>query len=94
MGSKFVALFLGTTGIGIVGLLQNTLAIISSVTGFGINISGVRMVALAHAENNNEEFSKTILVLKRWSIATGLLGVVLTFLLAEPLSIWTFGSTQ
>lgn len=94
MGSKFVALFLGTTGIGIVGLLQNTLAIISSVTGFGINISGVRMVALAHAENNNIEFSKTILVLKRWSIVTGLLGVVLTFLLAKPLSIWTFGSIE
>lgn len=94
VGSKFVALFLGTTGIGIVGLLQNTLAIITSLTGFGINISGVRMVALAHAENNQEEFSKTILVLKRWSVATGTLGVLLTVLLAKPLSIWTFGSDE
>lgn len=94
VGSKFVALFLGTTGIGIVGLLQNTLAIITSLTGFGINISGVRMVALAHAENNQDEFSKTILVLKRWSIATGTLGVLLTVLLAKPLSIWTFGSDE
>jgi O-antigen/teichoic acid export membrane protein len=94
VGSKFVALFLGTTGIGIVGLLQNTLAIISSITGFGINISGVRLVALAHAENNQEEFSKTIFVLKRWSIATGFLGVLLTLALAKPLSIWTFGSAE
>jgi len=94
VGSKFVALFLGTTGIGIVGLLQNTLAIISSITGFGINISGVRLVALAHAENNQEEFSKTITVLKRWSIATGFLGVLLTLALAKPLSIWTFGSAE
>ena len=94
IGSKFVALFLGTTGIGIAGLLQNTLAIITSLTGFGINISGVRMVALAHAEKNQEEFSKTILVLKRASIGSGILGVLLTFLLAKSLSIWTFGSTE
>ena len=94
IGSKFVALFLGTTGIGIVALLQNTIAIISSLTGFGINISGVRMVALANADTNREQFSKTITVLQRWSIATGILGVLLTLLLAKPLSIWTFGSTE
>jgi O-antigen/teichoic acid export membrane protein len=94
VGSKFVAIFLGTTGIGLVGLLQNTIAIISSITGFGINISGVRMVALANAENNKEEFAKTILVIKRWSIATGILGVLLTLILAKPLSIWTFASSE
>lgn len=94
VSSKFVALFLGTTGIGVVGLLQNTLTIITSLTGFGINISGVRMVALSYSENNQREFSKTILTLKRWSILTGLLGVLLTLILAKPLSIWTFGSSD
>ncbi len=94
MGSKFVALFLGTTGIGTVGLLQNTLAIISSITGFGINISGVRMVALAKAQKDDVLFSKTVLVLKRWSIATGVLGILITFILAKPLSLWTFNSTE
>ena len=94
VSSKFVALFLGTTGVGIVGLLQNTLSIITSITGFGINISGVRMVALAHSEKDQEQFSKSIVVLHRWSIATGILGVLLTFLLAKPLSIWTFGSVD
>lgn len=94
VSSKFVALFLGITGIGIVGLLQNTLAIITSITGFGINISGVRMVALAHSEKNQEQFSKSLVVLQRWSVLTGLFGVLVTFLLAKPLSIWTFGSTD
>lgn len=94
ISAKFVAVFLGPVGIGIVALLQNTLAIISSITGFGINISGVRMVALANAEQNEQEFSKTVLVLKRASIATGLLGVLLTLVLAKPLSIWTFGSYE
>ena len=94
VSSKFVALFLGTTGIGVVGLLQNTLSIITSLTGFGINISGVRMVALSYSENNQREFSKTILALKRWSILTGILGVLLTLILAKPLSIWTFGSSD
>lgn len=94
ISAKFVAIFLGTTGIGLVGLLQNTLAIISSITGFGINISGVRMVTLANAEENHHEFSKTVLVLKRASITTGILGVFLTLILAKPLSIWTFGSAE
>ena len=94
VSSKFVALFLGTTGIGVVGLLQNTLSIITSLTGFGINISGVRMVALSYSENNQREFSKTILALKRWSILTGILGVLLTLILAKSLSIWTFGSSD
>lgn len=94
ISAKFVAIFLGTTGIGLVGLLQNTLAIISSITGFGINISGVRMVTLANAEENHQEFSKTVLVLKRASITTGILGVFLTIILAKPLSIWTFGSAE
>lgn len=94
VSAKFVAIFLGTTGIGLVGLLQNTLAIISSITGFGINISGVRMVVLANAAQDQQEFSKTVLVLKRASIATGILGVFLTLVLAKPLSIWTFGSAE
>ncbi|SHG09620.1 Peptidoglycan biosynthesis protein MviN/MurJ, putative lipid II flippase [Flavobacterium micromati] len=94
VGSKFIAVFLGTTGIGIIGILQNTLAIISSITSFGINISGVRMVAIAHSNRNQEEFSKTIIVLRRWSIASGILGVLICFFLAKPLSIWTFGSTE
>jgi len=94
VSSKFVALFLGTTGVGIVGLLQNTLSIITSVTGFGINISGVRMVALAHSEKDQEQFSKSIVVLQRWSILTGILGILVTFVLAKPLSIWTFGSVS
>lgn len=81
-------------GIGWVGLLQNTLAIISSITGFGINISGVRMVALAQAAKDEEEFSKTVIVLKRASIVTGFLGVLITLVLAKPLSIWTFGTSD
>ena len=94
VSAKFVAIFLGTTGIGLVGLLQNTLAIISSVTGFGINISGVRMVALAQSAKDDVEFSKTVVVMKRASIVTGFLGVLVTLLLAKPLSIWTFGTSD
>jgi O-antigen/teichoic acid export membrane protein len=94
VSSKCIALFLGTTGVGIIGILQNTLAMISSISTFGINTSGVRMVAIAHSDTNQEEFSKTIIVLKRWSIASGILGVLICFLLAKPLSIWTFATTE
>jgi len=52
VGSKFMAIYLGPFGIGIVGLLNNTVSIISSLTNFGINITGVREVGLANAEKD------------------------------------------
>ena len=92
VGSKFVALFLGITGVGIIGLLQNMMSIITAITGFGISISGVRMVSLSHSKNDIEEFSRTVVVLKRAAIVTGFFGFLVTFVLANNLSIWTFGS--
>ena len=94
ISSKFVAIYIGPVGIGVINILQNTLSIIASITGLGINSSGVRMIALSNSQNDENEFSKTILTLKRWSIATGIFGVLLTLVLAEPLSLITFGSDQ
>lgn len=94
VGAKFIALFLGPVGIGIFGLLNNTLSIISSLTSFGINISSVREMSLAHADNNLEKFSKRFIVLQRWSIAIGVFGGLITLVLASFLSRITFGSDE
>jgi len=93
-GSKFVAVFLGPVGIGIAGLLNNTIGIITAVSGFGINISGVRQVSIAYSQQDEQKFAEGLLVLKRWSIAVGLLGVVLTIVFSKLLSQWTFGTSE
>lgn len=94
IGSKFVAVFLGPIGIGTVGLLNNTIAIIGSLTSFGINITGVREVSLAHAENDEIKFSERFNVLQRWSFLIGLFGAFVTIIFSKLLSKWTFGSSE
>ena len=94
VGSKFVALFLGPFGIGIVGLLNNTIAIISSITSFGITITGVREMSLANTERDQNKFSERFIVLQRWSIFTSVLGALVTIIFSKQLSILTFGNSD
>lgn len=94
IGSKFVAVFLGPIGIGIVGLLNNTISIISSMTSFGINITSVREITLANAENDQQNFSERFTVLQRWSFFIGLFGAIITIVFCQLLSKWTFGTAK
>ncbi len=94
IGSKCVAVFLGPIGIGTVGLLNNTIAIIGSLTSFGINITSVREVSLAHAENDELKFSKQFIVLQRWSFLIGLFGALVAIVFSKLFSKWTFGTTE
>ena len=91
---KFVAVLLGTQGVGIIGLLNSPLQLIASVTGLGISFSAVRDVSDANASNDKFRILKTIISLRRWSWFTGLLGVVVTMVFAPLLSQWSFGSKE
>lgn len=90
--SKFVALYLGPTGMGIMGLLTNTTGVITNLTNFGLATSAVKDVAAANNSENSQEISKIVIVLKRLVWVTGLLGFILTFILAPWLSKLTFGN--
>jgi O-antigen/teichoic acid export membrane protein len=94
IGSKCVAIFLGPIGIGTVGLLNNTIAIIGSLTSFGINITSVREVSLANAENDELKFSERFIVLQRWSFFIGIFGALVTIVFSKLLSKWTFGTSD
>lgn len=94
IGSKFIAFFLGPFGIGILGLLNNTISIISSLTSFGITITGVREVSLANADNDQKKFSERFIVLQRWSFYTAILGVFFTIIFSKFLSKLTFGTSE
>lgn len=94
IGIKFVALFLGPVGIGTIGLLNNTIGIISSLTNFGLNITGVREVSSAYSDTDEQRFSERLTVLRRWSVIVGLFGLIITVLLSKSLSKWTFGTEE
>ena len=94
VGAKFVAIFLGPAGIGIVGLLMNTLNIIGSLTNFGFAVTSVRQIAVAEADENPDALPKMIFVLQRIALFTGLLGAILTIAFSKLLSQWTFGNSD
>jgi O-antigen/teichoic acid export membrane protein len=91
---KFVAVLLGTKGVGIIGLLNSPLELITSITGLGISFSAVRDVSEAQGTGDQTKIARTITALRRWSWFTGLLGAFATITLAPLLSQWSFGSRE
>ena len=61
--SKFVAVLLGPTGMGIVGLLSSTISLITGFTAFGIRTSAIKNIAEAHGTGNETRISTVITVL-------------------------------
>lgn len=92
--NKLVAVLIGPTGMGIVGILTSNIQMISSLTGFGLETSSVRDVAKTYENGNIEETRRVITVLKKLVVGTGLLGVILTFCFASYLSQISFGSND
>jgi O-antigen/teichoic acid export membrane protein len=92
--SKFIAVLLGPTGMGIAGLLTATTGLIGSLTNFGLGASAVKDVAAAAGSENQTRIAIIITVLRRWVWVTGLLGMVVTIATAPLLSQLTFGNNE
>lgn len=92
--TKLVAVLLGPSGVGMVGLYVSATALVGTVAGLGIGTSGVREVAEAHASGDAERVARTVKTLRRACWVTGLLGWLLTVVFAYPLSLWTFDSGE
>jgi len=91
---KFVAVLLGTAGVGIIGLLNAPVQLIISITGLGIAVSAVRDISNAKGSDDETRFSRVVMTLRRWSWFTGLLGAVVTITMAPLLSTWSFGDKE
>lgn len=92
--TKIIALLLGPTGLGILGLLQSIVDIVRSSTSFGINYSAVKYVAEAKETNDKTKVGEIIIILRRWALWTGLLGLVVTAMFCAPFSVFSFGDTS
>ncbi len=90
--TKFVAILLGATGVGLMGLYNAPLQLILSITGLGFSFSAVREIAEAQAGSDQTRLARTIFTVRRWSLFAGILGTVVTLSLAPYISKWTFGN--
>ncbi|MBQ9556955.1 MAG: oligosaccharide flippase family protein [Muribaculaceae bacterium] len=89
--TKLVALWIGPVGIGLFGLFNNALEMISTGTNLGIRSSSVRDISQAMESRTPGLVARIITVVRRWSLWLGLAGALLTLMLAPVLSQVTFG---
>lgn len=92
--TKIIAVLLGSVGIGIIGLYNNAIETITALTGLGIRSSSVREISEADGQEDKQELSRIVTVVRRWSWFVGLLGAVVLITLAPILSQYTFGDKE
>lgn len=92
--SKLVAVLLGPSGMGIMGLLNSTTSMISSFTNLGLGTSAVKNMAEANATADLERVSRVVSVFRRLVWWTGLFGMLVCLLLSPYWSRLTFGNSD
>ncbi len=92
--SKIIAILLGTNGVGILGLLNATIELISRIANFGLSMSGVKEIAGANSSENTGQIAVTATIIRRLVWITGLFGTISMLILSRWLSEITFGNTD
>jgi antigen flippase len=92
--TKAMAMLLGPSGVGLMGLYGAILELMISIAGMGINSSGVRQIAEAAGSNEEASIARTAAVLRRISVFLGLIGAAFLVGFSGFVSTLTFGSDQ
>jgi len=91
--TKLVALWLGTFGMGLMGLFNTAVTLVSNVTNLGLQSSAVREIA-SRSEEGGRGVSEMVTALRRWVFSTGLFGTLLMAALSPLLSNLYFKSPE
>lgn len=92
--SKFIAILLGTVGMGITSLLRSTTDLIATTTNLGLKTSGVKSIATARSDGNIIKIEETIAVMRILVFITGIVGMLICALLAPFWSKNSFGNSD
>lgn len=90
--SKFIAIILGPTGMGISGLFTSAIGFISGISNFGLETSAVKDISAANNCNDENRITIIISVFRKLVWVTGLLGALLTLIFSQIISQITFGN--
>jgi PST family polysaccharide transporter len=89
--TKAMAMWLGPTGFGLLGVYSSIADLAQILAGMGIDGSGVRQVAAAVSKGDQERIARAVLALRRTVLLLGLLGAAALAAFAGPVSMITFG---
>lgn len=90
--NKIVALLLGPSGMGIVGLITSNTQLVKSLTDFGLHTSSIREISKSYTSGDKEKTSRTLSIFRKLVIITGFLGSLVVFSFAEHLSQISFNN--
>jgi O-antigen/teichoic acid export membrane protein len=90
--SKTIAVFLGPNGIGIYSLISSSLSLVSGISNFGLSTSAVKSVSDSNIIKNKNLLRKELFVIYKVAWFTGFLGLILTILFSNKLSLIAFGN--
>ena len=97
--NKLAALLLGPEGIALINIFNNVMTLVNQSTNFGVSFSAVKHIAELNEPSGSTQqpipdtrlsTQKYISVVRTWSLATGLLGMLLTLILSPLISRLTF----
>jgi len=91
---KVMALLLGPVGVGLFGIYESIVLMVSTFTGLGVSRSGVREVAQASGSGNIEKISGTVKTVQRIVFLLGVAGMVAMAVFAVPLSRLNFDNNE
>ena len=92
--SKIVAIWIGPTGMGIIGLLMSTLKVVGEVTALGLSTTAVREIAQTEGTGDTRHTHVIIATIKKVVWFTGLLGLIVTLVLSPLLSYLAFDNYE
>lgn len=84
--TKLVAVWIGAAGVGLFGLYNTAIEMISAITQLGLRNSAVRDISSSATAT-----SRIITVVRRWAWLLGIFGAFVTLVSSPLLSRWTFG---
>lgn len=93
--NKIIAIYLGTSGIGMIGLYQSAISILRTFSSLGIHQSAVKDVSEIYVKNGKgNNTSRIINIVKKVVIGTALIGALITIVMSPWLSRWSFKSND
>lgn len=92
--SKFVAILIGSTGMGLSSMYMSSLTMIITIFGLGIGTSVVRELSACRENNDDVKFSLVVSVYKRILLVSALAGTIFVIAISPLLSEWAFKTKE
>jgi len=91
---KFVALFLGPTGMGVSALMLSTMNIISTISSLGLSMGAMRDISMANENGDIERISLVVKIFRRLVFVTGIFGAFISIVGSKWWSSLAFGTDE